>query len=108
MTIGERIPGWRRAAGVRSGELQRRGPELADSVAAAPALDLDNLEITAAAGNGAPVFVMLLTAFAAGFILNFMPCVLPVIGLKLMAFVEQSGQSRGKTLALNILVQPSD
>ena len=37
-----------------------------------------------------------------GFILNFMPCVLPVIGLKLMAFVQQSGDSRGRVFALNV------
>lgn len=33
----------------------------------------------------------MLIAFVAGLILNFMPCVLPVIGLKIMSFVEQAG-----------------
>ena len=33
-----------------------------------------------------------------GLILNLMPCVLPVIGLKVMSFVEQSGQSRGRAV----------
>ena len=37
-------------------------------------------------------------ALLAGFLLNFMPCVLPVIGLKIMAFVQQSGDSRGRAL----------
>jgi thiol:disulfide interchange protein DsbD len=41
-------------------------------------------------------------ALVAGFILNFMPCVLPVIGLKLMAFVQQAGDSRGRVLTLNV------
>ncbi len=33
-----------------------------------------------------------------GFILNLMPCVFPVIGLKIMSFVELSGGSRSKIL----------
>ena len=37
-----------------------------------------------------------------GLILNLMPCVLPVIGLKLMSFAEQGGESRGRILALNV------
>lgn len=76
--------------------------ELAVAQTAAPRLDLDNLDIDTGAMASAPLSLMLLTAFAAGFILNFMPCVLPVIGLKLMTFVEQSGQSRAQVLGLNI------
>jgi len=37
-----------------------------------------------------------------GLILNLMPCVLPVIGLKVLSFVQQGGQSRGKIFALNV------
>ena len=37
-----------------------------------------------------------------GFILNFMPCVLPVIGLKLLSFLEQGGKSRAHVFALNV------
>src|SRR5262249_41006684 len=37
-----------------------------------------------------------------GLILNIMPCVLPVIGLKILSFVQQSGHSRGKAFALNV------
>src|SRR5436190_23834635 len=37
-----------------------------------------------------------------GLILNLMPCVLPVIGLKLLSFVQQGGHSRGKIFALNL------
>ena len=33
--------------------------------------------------------------FLGGLILNLMPCVLPVIGLKVLSFVQQGGQSRG-------------
>ena len=45
--------------------------------------------------------VILFLAFLAGLILNVMPCVLPVIGLKIMAFVQQAGQSRMQVFALN-------
>ena len=45
---------------------------------------------------------MLLFGFLGGLILNLMPCVLPVIGLKLLSFVEQSGKSRGHALMLNV------
>lgn len=36
----------------------------------------------------------LLFGFIGGFILNLMPCVLPVISLKIFGFVQQAGQSR--------------
>lgn len=54
-----------------------------------------------AAGRGLDIW-MVLAALAGGFILNFMPCVLPVIGLKLMGFVNQSGSNRGKIISLNV------
>jgi thiol:disulfide interchange protein len=44
----------------------------------------------------------LLYAFLGGIILNFMPCVLPVIGLKILSFFEQAGKSRIKALILNL------
>ena len=43
----------------------------------------------------------LIMAFLGGLILNIMPCVLPVIGLKVMSFVQQAGQSRMHAWALN-------
>jgi len=48
------------------------------------------------------IFTTLGLAFVAGLILNVMPCVLPVIGLKIMAFVEQAGESRWRVFALNL------
>jgi suppressor for copper-sensitivity B len=41
-------------------------------------------------------------AFLGGLILNIMPCVLPVLAIKVMSFVQQAGESRGRVLALNI------
>ena len=46
--------------------------------------------------------VQLAFAFLGGFILNFMPCVLPVLGLKILAFVQQAGESRGRVFMLNV------
>jgi len=37
-----------------------------------------------------------------GLILNLMPCVLPVIGLKILSFVQQGGQSRARIFTLNV------
>ena len=44
----------------------------------------------------------LLLGFLGGLILNLMPCVLPVIGLKIFSFVEQAGQSRRRAWMLNV------
>ncbi len=41
-------------------------------------------------------------AFLGGLILNVMPCVLPVIGLKIISFFQQAGQSRGRAFRLNL------
>jgi thiol:disulfide interchange protein DsbD len=40
----------------------------------------------------------LLFGFLGGFILNLMPCVLPVISLKIFGFIQHAGQSRGRIL----------
>jgi thiol:disulfide interchange protein len=48
------------------------------------------------------LLVMLVGAFFGGLILNLMPCVLPVISLKLLAFVEQAGQGRAQVFVLNL------
>ena len=45
---------------------------------------------------------ILLLAFGGGVILNVMPCVLPVLGLKVMSFVKQAGQDRRRILGLNL------
>jgi thiol:disulfide interchange protein len=48
-----------------------------------------------------PLAWVMLFGFAGGLILNLMPCVLPVIGLKILSFVEQSHHSRARVLILN-------
>src|SRR5262249_18725731 len=45
----------------------------------------------------------LLAAFIGGIILNLMPCVLPVIAIKILGFVQQSGDSPAKTRRLGFI-----
>ncbi|MCF7687490.1 MAG: thioredoxin family protein [Cephaloticoccus sp.] len=53
---------------------------------------------------GASTFVgTLLLAFVGGLILNLMPCVFPVLGIKILGFVNQAGSDRRK-VALHGLV----
>ena len=47
---------------------------------------------------GLDMLMLFLSLFAGGLILNLMPCVFPVIGLKIMSFVELGGGSRRKVL----------
>jgi thiol:disulfide interchange protein/DsbC/DsbD-like thiol-disulfide interchange protein len=44
------------------------------------------------------IFTFLLFGFLGGIILNLMPCVLPVISLKIFGFIQHAGQSRQKIL----------
>ncbi|HID74590.1 MAG TPA: hypothetical protein EYP56_01185 [Planctomycetaceae bacterium] len=44
----------------------------------------------------------LLFAFGGGLILNVMPCVLPVIGLKILSFFSQAGENRTRAFLLNV------
>jgi thiol:disulfide interchange protein len=39
----------------------------------------------------------------AGFLLNFMPCVLPVVSLKIMSFVKHAGEEKKKLVKLGLL-----
>jgi thiol:disulfide interchange protein DsbD len=48
------------------------------------------------------IFTFLLFGFLGGVILNLMPCVLPVISLKIFGFIQQAGQSRQKILRSGI------
>ncbi|MFH1567190.1 MAG: protein-disulfide reductase DsbD domain-containing protein, partial [Gemmatimonadota bacterium] len=65
-----------------------------DLSAAAPAIDLLTADFAGSGGAGEPasLAVYLLMALAGGLILNLMPCVLPVISLKVLSFVSQAGE----------------
>ena len=42
------------------------------------------------------LLTLILMAFGGGIILNLMPCVFPVLGLKIVSFVNLAGESKGK------------
>lgn len=67
--------------------------------AAGSVYDLDRVRVEAQSGSFAYYIAL---AFVGGLILNLMPCVLPVIGLKVMSFVQQAGHSRSHALILNL------
>ncbi len=70
-------------------------------VASAP---LTNLAATnGASATSGRMMKKLGVAFLAGLILNLMPCVLPVVGLKIMSFVQQAGQSPVRVFLLNLM-----
>jgi len=53
-------------------------------------------------GNREELLTTIGLAFLGGIILNLMPCVLPVLSLKLFSFVQQGGESRGRVFVLNV------
>lgn len=57
-----------------------------------------------AAGPVSPLSLplALLMGLAGGLLLNLMPCVLPVLGLKLMSFAQQSGHDRREVFRMNL------
>ena len=67
-----------------------------------PALDISQLkpDVKFDARTLSVPMVILVSLFG-GFVLNFMPCVLPVIGLKILSLVEQAGESRVQALKFN-------
>ncbi len=71
--------------------LQTGGPQAATALAAGGATtDLGTLAL------------QLLFAFLGGLILNIMPCVLPVLSIKVMSFVKQAGEDRGRVFRLGL------
>ena len=82
--------------------LSMEGPDQSLSIASAPAYDLSRLQVDVKEDGSLSYYLVL--AFAGGLILNIMPCVLPVIGLKVMSFVQQAGQSRASSVRSQLLV----
>jgi len=64
--------------------------------------DLSAIQLGSVEASQGSLLKYLLLAFVGGLILNLMPCVLPVIGLKVMSFAEQAGHSRVQAFKLNL------
>ena len=68
-----------------------------------PGLDVDQVRENVRKGDAnLGILGAILAGFVGGLILNVMPCVLPVIGLKIVSFVQQSGHNRQKAFMLNV------
>ncbi|MGD0382476.1 MAG: thioredoxin family protein [Thermoguttaceae bacterium] len=52
--------------------------------------------------TGNSLWMQLGFAFLGGLILNIMPCVLPVISLKIFSFMQQAGEHRARVFVLNV------
>jgi thiol:disulfide interchange protein DsbD len=83
-----------------SGVLRIEGPDSINYVEVPPTV------IAPGRGNPSPTGAttpqstgsLLLFGFLGGLILNLMPCVFPVLGLKIMGLVRQSGESRARVV----------
>ncbi|MBL9200933.1 MAG: thioredoxin family protein, partial [Opitutaceae bacterium] len=62
-------------------------------------VDLPPLPVEAGTAAAASLPGTLLLAFVGGLILNLMPCVFPVLGLKILGFVNQAGHQRRRVVA---------
>jgi thiol:disulfide interchange protein len=58
--------------------------------------------VSAAPAAALSLPLVLLMGLAGGLLLNLMPCVLPVLGLKLMSFAQQSGRDRREVFQMNL------
>ncbi len=67
-----------------------------------PSVPVSSTKIPLPQASSLPLLAVLGYGLLGGLILNLMPCVLPVMGLKLLAFAEQGGQSRSRIFLLNL------
>lgn len=62
----------------------------------------ENVQVQGASDKPGNFLVYLALAFVGGFILNFMPCVLPVISIKVLSFVQQAGEDPKRVFNLGL------
>lgn len=75
-------------------------PDAAVPVGEDPASGVDSSQpIARIIDPGMTLWTALFFGFLGGLILNLMPCVLPVISLKIFGFLRQAGESRARILA---------
>jgi thiol:disulfide interchange protein DsbD len=93
--------------GELGGGLDLGGSEDAAAPATSGGVDLGNLQISA--GTDMPIWQILLFALLGGLILNVMPCVLPVVSIKVIDLVGSTGKEpreiigHGLTFAIGII-----
>lgn len=84
-----------------TGDTPTAGPREDASGAAAPQSGTFLGRLQLALGRWG-VMGHLLMAFVGGFVLNFMPCVLPVISIKVLSFVQQAKEHRWRVFTLGL------
>ena len=86
------------------------GAPAARAAATSPSLSAADIRASAGRGESLGIAVAVVFAFAGGLILNLMPCVFPVVSIKVLGFVEQAHGDRadlrrhGLAFAAGILV----
>ncbi len=70
---------------------------------AAPVVPINQPDPIVVASSDISWWQAILLAFAGGIILNLMPCVLPVLSIKVLGFVQQANESKRKIRLHNLL-----
>ena len=84
-------------------QLEGRKAILVDAQRSSGELSTAGGESAGGSGGTGGLVGLLALAFAGGIILNLMPCVFPVLGIKIMGFVEQAGKDKGKIVGHGLL-----
>jgi len=87
-----------RLAGILISESGWRGPGSERAIAFDVSTGAEPTEVVAATTDAGGVLRALLFALLGGLILNLMPCVLPVLSIKVLGFVQQANEGRRSPL----------
>jgi thiol:disulfide interchange protein len=75
----------------------------ADAADVVPAVTGEEVDTEAALNGGISLITAIMFAFLGGLILNIMPCVLPVISIKILSFVQQAGEDPKRVFQLGLV-----
>jgi thiol:disulfide interchange protein DsbD len=95
---------WAALVVIQSADGSRNGWEISATTSAPQTVDRNQAAAPKAAqpAPSRPLTGVLWAAFLGGLLLNLMPCVLPVIALKIFNFTQQSGQDPRKVFRLGV------
>jgi thiol:disulfide interchange protein len=94
-----KLPGARTTVDIPGGKVE---PQIPSSIINPELLQGTNFEIEEDA-DSTTLWGALLFAFIGGLTLNVMPCVLPVLAIKILSIVQQAGESRSRILLMNLV-----
>jgi len=63
----------------------------------------DSFQVAGERPDESPLWMILILAFVGGLLLNIMPCVLPVLSLKVLSFVQHSSMEKSHTRYLSFI-----